>query len=316
MTIARRVHFNKNAYRVGWTLIELLVVITIIGILSGLGALAIQSVRESSRRTVCINNLKQLTTGAANFEAQKNFMPSAYWVGELLPFLEATGAIEAATKGELPPPLSVLTCPSDAGLGNEQSRYSNYLGNCGVWLPEPRWEGPIRFLVGSSNSDPRQRLRSASVTDGTSHTAMFSEILRGGPGRLRTVWNLPGAKYEVDEFELLAEACLMIPSDPASEGWFGNYGGKGEVMKQSESGVSLTVGMSKTIYNHAVTPQNPSCFNGSVVGEALITASSPHSVVHASFCDGRVQPISPAIDLVLWRGLGTRAGDEILKFEE
>jgi hypothetical protein len=62
------------------TLIELLLVAAIIGTLVALVLPAIQSAREASRRSSCLNNLKQIGLGITGHEAAKKlFPPGAIW---------------------------------------------------------------------------------------------------------------------------------------------------------------------------------------------------------------------------------------------
>ena len=88
----------SKPHRFGFTLVELLVVVAIIGVLVGLLLPAVQQVRESARRTACLNNIRQIALATHNFEAGLGFIPPGARLGEgtgwhahLLPFIEQEG---------------------------------------------------------------------------------------------------------------------------------------------------------------------------------------------------------------------------------
>lgn len=82
--------------RLGFSQIELLVAIAIIGILAAMLLPAVQTVRESARRTSCLNKLNQVILATHNFEGSRQRFPAASseerisMFVELAPFFDIT----------------------------------------------------------------------------------------------------------------------------------------------------------------------------------------------------------------------------------
>ncbi|MCX8083279.1 MAG: type II secretion system GspH family protein, partial [bacterium] len=84
---------GQNSAVRGFTLIELLVVVAIIAILAAMLMPALSRARESARRAVCMNNLKQIGT-ALEMYAQDN--------NQMYPYAGSSGYANNIIKNLLP----------------------------------------------------------------------------------------------------------------------------------------------------------------------------------------------------------------------
>jgi len=117
----RRVMIRRK--KRGFTLVELLVVITIIGMLMALLMPAVQAARESARRGVCMNNIKNLALASLNFEATNREFPGykqqlsgndVTWVVMIFPQLDRMKLWNDWSTGTQKKVLiKLLICPSD-----------------------------------------------------------------------------------------------------------------------------------------------------------------------------------------------------------
>jgi prepilin-type N-terminal cleavage/methylation domain-containing protein len=122
---------KRRGSQLGFTLVELLVVIAIIGILVALLLPAIQAARESSRRSQCMNQLKQIGTGIQTYHDVNKQFPSGRngrnqfsvsWAYYILPQIEEQAVYDAydpARPADDPlntmsmrTPITIYACPS------------------------------------------------------------------------------------------------------------------------------------------------------------------------------------------------------------
>ncbi len=319
--------------RGAFTLIELLVVIAIIAILIALLVPAVQKVREAAARTQCTNNLKQIGLGLhAYHEIWKHlpgardpypfsFSPHAH----LLPFVEqenlyklidftgedgATSTYKGVNATAAATAVPVFSCPSDVGavLGGNGAVAgvtfggTNYVSCVGTGASE---SGVINgdyvtgdgvFLLLPA------RVTFATITDGLSNTAAFSEAVYGNG-----IAALSPAPSQPDPVGL-AKDISGNAMDPSTCDNTTTYTG--------QSGDRwINGGYLATAYNHVTTPnsQKFDCLNSSN-NYGLKTARSRHSGgVNLLLCDGSVRFVLDSISLATWQALATREGGELLE---
>jgi prepilin-type N-terminal cleavage/methylation domain-containing protein/prepilin-type processing-associated H-X9-DG protein len=175
----RRPMQSRSAVSSAFTLIELLVVVTVIGILIALLLPAVQSARESARRTQCGSHLKQIALAVMQYHDSVQMLPMGEMPGYFSPHVAILPYLDQATifnsinfivlngsgfgAGGKPPTwldaisitagqtrIDVYVCPSEEFSDNAEPEWtsgppywaSSYAWNSGTWWPRTQaWDG-------------------------------------------------------------------------------------------------------------------------------------------------------------------------------
>ena len=217
--------------------------------------------------------------------------------------------------------LKVYICPSDPSVtvfAGPAGR-SNYMASIGIW-PNPNNQnngtGGL-FFTEFTNTQWRDYLnlpravKISWITDGTSNTAMWSEIKRGyvagsqGSGYSPTLvdWDILQPAAAIAAQSAPTGQCAQAPSAVATGTVF-RYAGL-----QYYRSFAFT-----SFYNHTKTP-NASTIDCCDLTSLHVASRSYHpGGVNTCFADGSVRWVTSSVDLAVWMAIGSRAGGESVNY--
>ena len=333
--------------RPGFTMIEVLVVIALIGVLIALLLPAVQAAREAARRSRCANNLKQLGLAVQGYIDANGALPPAAATGpewsnnfsmkvRILPFIDQVALFHsmnmsffqesAQNATNLTTMVDAFVCPSDPnvpcgtygvdGVGPRQVGYTSYPNNLGTTPTNNggRYDGPAYFM-GAGDVASVARLAPtvtlAGITDGTSGTVIWGEMIRGkngspfaGPNQ---VYLMAMSPPSTDAYVPLATYLNACEGATALAGF--DYKGRIWGTDSAAQGGG---------YSHIMTPNRKACvFRGQSqpveYSAVCVGASSYHpGGVNAGFLDGSVRFVRDGVEPRAWWAVATRAGGEVV----
>ena len=325
----------KVCVRRGFTLVELLVVVAIIGVLVGLLIPAVQAALEASRRSRCVNNVKQLCLGLANFESIKGQLPQAgtrpwdvhggaSWIVMVLPFVEEQemyDTLSGTTSGftqafapaadDLSDPLFVLAlrrpkpvlCPSYGGT-LDQGRPPWYSANDRrVTITNYKGNASAEngFLVPSYNAATHKLGGPLAVTYTGSNFGQSAAPFFGVPYKMI----LDGLSNTI----IVAES-----KEPDRSSWIGGYQNEGQswltatnAACTNSNGVTTTSGT--LAIRDSLTDTGSMTYNG-VPGKFGVSSDHPNGVAIHGYVDGHVVAVTADVDPNPYLAAFSRAGGE------
>jgi prepilin-type N-terminal cleavage/methylation domain-containing protein/prepilin-type processing-associated H-X9-DG protein len=221
--------------------------------------------------------------------------------------------------------LNAFLCPSDGnipsqsytlknGTGTKQIGYASYANNIGTLYRNNggRFDGPA-YLLGAANfpnSAQGGAVSLASITDGTSNTAIFSEWVRGKTSTtsigldqvFQASTGFPSTNSYVNPltYSKSCQASTTISKFTYKGAfWFNHKCGQGGG------------------YSHINPPNQKACIfstdSDQAPGETMVGASSYHSGgVNVSMLDGSVRFVKNSISPITWWAIATKAGGEVV----
>jgi len=326
---------NKWSVRLGFSLIELIIVMGIIGVLAALTVPAIQMLRESSRKTTCMNNLKNIGLSTHLFaDSHRGNLPQMgipngdlaerrSWISQILPFMEQNNIWESLETTPTQDPsiylIPVFACPSDSTASGQRGGLSyvangGTMGGCNCECQfTPLTKNPLvaeipvsvnyqqhlqwEHTAGSGTFQAGQTIRFQQIEarDGLGETLLMAENIFAGK------WS--DFVYLSDE-EIEADPCYSVPVVPWTE-----YAapvlfliGDDGIQYEGEEEIADYVHASESMYilqshleQYAI---NVAARHPTGGVEARVPA--PNSLhpggVNALYCDGRVQFLNESLD--------------------